>query len=134
MQNGKPDLRRGFSFIELMVVVSVTVILLALAIPHLTQSITRTRESVLRNNLFTIRVVLQNYCYDKGKCPQNLQDLVSEGYLKTIPTDPMNNYSTQWLTDTEDATQSMNQEEPGIRNVHSGSDQKSLEGTPYAEW
>ena len=134
MRNGEANRRGGFTFIELMVVVAVTVILLCLAIPHLTQSITRTKESVLHNNLFTIRMAMHNYCFDKGKCPQSLQDLVAEGYLKTIPTDPMNNDSTQWRTVTEDGTQSLNQDEPGIRDVHSGSDKTSLEGTRYAEW
>ena len=85
-------------------------------------------------NLFTIRTVLDNYCYDKGKCPQSLQDLVTEGYLRAIPTDPMNNYSTDWRTVMEDATQSVSQDEPGIWDVHSGSDKSSLEGTPYSEW
>jgi general secretion pathway protein G len=93
MRNGKKLSRRGFTFVELMVVVTIMVILISMAIPQLTRSITRTKESVLRNNLFTIRTVLDNYCYDKGKCPQSLQDLVTDGYLRAIPTDPMNNYS-----------------------------------------
>jgi general secretion pathway protein G len=140
MQNGnrgpdvKPNRRRGFTFVELMVVVTIMVILISLAIPSLSKVITRSKESVLHNNLFTIRTVLDNYCYDKGKCPQSLEDLVTEGYLRTIPTDPMNNYSTEWRTVLEDATQSVSQDEPGISEVHSGSDKNSLEGTPYSEW
>ena len=134
MRNGKTNRRRGFTFVELMVVVTIMVILISMAIPQLTRSITRTKESVLRNNLFTIRTVLDNYCYDKGKCPQSLQDLVTEGYLRAIPTDPLNNYSTDWRTVMEDATQSVSQDEPGIWDVHSGSDKNSLEGTPYSDW
>jgi general secretion pathway protein G len=134
MQNGKTRRRRGFTFVELMVVVTIMVILISMAIPQLTRSITRSKESVLHNNLSTLRTVIDNYCYDKGKCPQGLSDLVSEGYLRAIPTDPMNNYSTDWHTVLEDATQSVSQQEPGIWDVHSASDKTSLEGTPYSEW
>ena len=132
MWNGKK--RRGFTFVEVMVVVTIMVILISMAIPQLTRSITRSKESVLRNNLFTLRTVIDNYCYDKGKCPASLQDLVSEGYLRTIPTDPMNNYSIDWRTSLEDATQSVNQQEPGICDVHSASDKTGLDGRPYSEW
>jgi general secretion pathway protein G len=135
MQSGRRQRRRlGFTFVELMVVVTIMVILISMAIPSLTRSITRSKESVLRNNLFTLRTVIDNYSYDKGKAPQSLQDLVTEGYLRAIPTDPMNNYSTDWKTVMEDATQSVNQQEPGIWDVHSSSDKSSLDGTPYAEW
>ena len=133
MRNGKTR-RRGFTFVELMVVITIMVIIISMAIPTLTRSITRAKESVLRNNLTTLRTVIDNYSYDKGKAPQSLQDLVSEGYLRSIPTDPMNNYSTDWRTVLEDATQSVSQSEPGIWDVHSNSDKTSLEGTPYSEW
>jgi general secretion pathway protein G len=134
MQNGKFERRHGFTFVELMVVVTIIVILISMAIPTLTRSIIRSKESVLHSNLNTIRTVIDNYTYDKGKAPQSLSDLVSEGYLRAIPTDPMNNYSTDWTTVMEDATQSANQQEPGIWDVHSKSDKTSLEGTPYSEW
>jgi general secretion pathway protein G len=134
MRNGKIRRTRGFTFVELMVVVTIMVILISMAIPQLTRSITRAKESVLHNNLYTLRTVIDNYCYDKGKCPQSLQDLVSDGYLRTLPTDPMNNYSTDWRPVMEDATQSVDQQEPGIWDVHSGSDKTSLEGRPYSEW
>jgi general secretion pathway protein G len=134
MRKGRTSPGRGFTFVELMVVLTVMVILISMAIPQLGRAITRSKESVLHNNLFTIRTVLDNYCYDKGKCPQSLQDLVTDGYLRTIPTDPMNNYSTDWKQVMEDATQSVSQDEPGIWDVHSNSDKTSLEGTPYSEW
>jgi len=135
MPNGKKrSWRRGFTFVELMVVVTIIVILVSMAIPQLTKSITRSKESVLRNNLFTLRTVIDNYSYDKGKAPQSLQDLVSEGYLRAVPADPMNNYSTDWRTVLEDSTNSVNQSEPGIWDVHSSSDKTSLDGTPYSEW
>ena len=135
IRNGRTQRReRGFTFVELMVVITIMVIIISMAIPVLTRSITRSKESVLHNNLSTLRTVLDNYCYDKGKCPQSLQDLVSEGYLRAIPADPMNNYSTNWATVMEDATQAVSQQEPGIWDVHSQSDKTSLEGTPYSEW
>ena len=133
MHNGETR-RCGFSFIELMVVVSITLILICLSVPKLTQTMTRSKESVLKNNLYTLRTVIQHYCFDKGKCPQTVDDLVSEGYLKAVPTDPMNGNSTKWNTVKEEATQSVNQEEPGIIDIHSASDKTSLSGTPYSEW
>jgi general secretion pathway protein G len=133
MHNGETR-RCGFSFIELMVVVSITLILICLSVPKLTQTMTRSKESVLKNNLYTLRTVIQHYCFDKGKCPQTVDDLVSEGYLKAVPTDPMNGNSTKWNTVKEEASQSVNQEEPGIIDIHSASDKTSLSGTPYSEW
>jgi general secretion pathway protein G len=116
-----------------MVVITIIVILVTMAIPIYQKSITRTKESVLKNNLFTLRTVIDNYTYDKEKAPQNLQDLVSEGYLRQIPVDPMTN-TTNWQTVMEEASQSVNQTEPGIFDVHSTSNKTSLEGTPYSEW
>ena len=127
-------LRRGFTLIEMMVVVTIMMILLAMAVPTLTRSIVRSKESVLRNNLTSLRTVLDNYCYDKGKCPQSLQDLVTEGYLRALPADPMNNNSTDWRPVLEDPATSVNEQEPGIWDIHSQSDKTSLEGTPYSDW
>jgi general secretion pathway protein G len=89
---------------------------------------------VLKNNLFTMRTVIDNYTYDKQKAPQTLQDLVTEGYLREIPTDPMTNSNQQWRVIMEDATQAVNQDNPGIFDVRSGSDKIGLDGTPYSEW
>ena len=125
--------RRGFTFVEIMVVLTIIVILITMAIPIYNRSITRAKESVLKNNLFTLRTVIDNYTYDKQKAPQNLQDLVSEGYLRELPVDPMNG-SNQWRTIMEDASQSVNQSEPGIFDVKSNSDKISLDGTPYSDW
>ena len=124
---------RGFTFVELMVVITIIVILVTMAIPIYNNTIRRAKESVLKNNLFTLRTVIDNYTYDKQKAPQSLQDLVSEGYLRDIPTDPMTG-SNQWRTVMEDAGQSVSQTEPGIYDIHSGSDKMSLDGTPYSDW
>ena len=126
--------RRGFTLIEILIVVSIIGILVSIAVPIYQKSILRTRESVLRNNLFTIRTVLDEYTYDKQKAPQTLQDLVTEGYLRAIPVDPMAGDNTSWKIEMEDAMRSVNQTEPGIFDIHSSSDKKSLDGSAYSDW
>jgi len=125
---------RGFTLIELMIVMAVIAILISIAVPIYNKSITRAKESVLRNNLFTMRTVIDEYTYDKQKAPQTLQDLVSEGYLRAIPTDPMTGTSDGWKIIIEDTLNAVNQTEPGIFDVRSGSDKTSLEGTAYSDW
>lgn len=126
--------KSGFTMIELMIVMTVVTILVSVAIPFYQKSIIRSKESVLRNNLFTIRMVIDEYTVDKGKAPQTLEDLVSEGYLRAVPVDPMTGTDRDWKVEMEDALNSVNQSEPGIYEVRSGSDKTSLEGTPYSEW
>jgi general secretion pathway protein G len=133
MQIGKKT-RAGFTLIELMIVMAIVVILIATAIPQYQKSLIRAKESVLKNNLFTIRMMIDEYSYDKQKAPQTLQDLVQEGYLREIPRDPLTGNSSSWRTIQEDATQATSSAEPGIFDVRSGSDKTSLEGTPYSEW
>jgi general secretion pathway protein G len=116
-----------------MVVITIIVILISIAIPMYQRSIIRAKESVLRNNLFTLRTVIDHYTYDKEKAPQSLEELVSSGYLKKLPLDPMTN-SELWKTENEDVSQAINQSEPGIFEVHSTSDKMSQEGTPYSGW
>ena len=126
--------RCGFTMIELLIVMAVITILVSVAVPFYQKSIVRTKESVLRNNLFTLRTVIDEYTFDKQKAPQSLQDLVTEGYLRKIPEDPITASDSTWKVVMEDAVSSVNQTEPGIFDVASGSDKISLEGTPYAEW
>ena len=135
-RGGGPIARRrlGFTIIELMIVMAIIVILVSIALPLYQKSIIRARESVLKNNLFTMRTVIDEYTYDKQKAPQSLQDLVSEGYLREVPMDPMTDSNTTWRVVMEDALQSVNQTEPGIYDVKSGSDKIGLDGTPYSEW
>jgi general secretion pathway protein G len=124
----------GFTMVELMIVMAIIVILISIAIPQYQKSIIRAKESVLKNNLTTLRQVIDEYTYDKQKAPQQLQDLVTAGYLRDIPVDPMTDSNQSWKTIMEDSLQSVNQTEPGIFDVKSGSDKTGLDGTPYSDW
>jgi general secretion pathway protein G len=137
IQNGKRERRAGllgFTLIELMIVMAIIAILMSIAVPIYNRSITRAKESVLKNNLFTLRTVIDEYTYDKQKAPQSLQDLVSEGYLRQIPMDPMTGSAESWKVVMEDGLNAVNQTEPGIFDVRSGSDKNSLDGSAYADW
>jgi general secretion pathway protein G len=116
-----------------MIVMVIVTILVSIAVPLYQKSIVRAKESVLRNNLFTMRTVIDEYTFDKQKAPQTLEDLVREGYLRQVPVDPMTGSNTTWRILMEEAMTSVNQTEPGIYDVCSGSDATSLEGTPYSE-
>ena len=124
----------GFTLIELMVVMAIISVLLAIALPIYQKSIIRAKESVLRNNLFTLRTMIDEYTIDKQKAPDTLQDLVSEGYLRQIPQDPITGSDQTWKTIMEDTPINGNNSPPGIFDVRSGSEKTGLDGTPYADW
>jgi general secretion pathway protein G len=124
----------GFTFVELMVVLTIMVVLISMAIPIYNKTILRSQEAVLHQNLNTLRTVIDNYTYDKMKAPGSLQDLVTEGYLRDIPYDPMTRSNQTWRTVQEDPGQSVDQNNPGIWDVKSGSDKISLEGAAYSDW
>ncbi len=126
--------RAGYTLIELVIVMAIISILVAIAVPLYQKSLMRTKESLLKNNLFTLRTVIDEYTFDKQKAPQNLQDLVNEGYLRAVPIDPITGSDQSWKLIIEDAVSSVNQTDPGIFDVRSGSDKKSLEGTLYSDW
>ncbi len=125
---------RGFTLIELMVVMAIISILLAIALPIYQKSIVRAKESVLRNNIFTLRTMIDEYTIDKQKAPDSLQALVSEGYLRQVPQDPMTNSDQTWRIIMEDTPAGGSTNAPGIFDVKSGSDKTALDGTQYAEW
>ena len=125
---------RGFTLIELMVVMAIISVLLAIALPIYQKSITRAKESVLRNNLFTLRTMIDEYTIDKQKAPETLDDLVSEGYLRQVPQDPMTGSNQTWKTTMEDTPIGGSTSTPGIFDVHSGSDKTALDGSAYSDW
>ncbi len=126
--------RRGYTLVEIVIVLTIISILVSVSVPAYQKAILRTKESVLRNNLFSMRTVIDEYTYDKQKAPQSLQDLVSSGYLRQVPEDPITGNNQSWKIVMEDSLTMVNQTEPGIFDVRSGSDKTSLEGTPYSEW
>jgi general secretion pathway protein G len=134
IRNGKFTRRAGFTLIEMMIVMAIIVVLIGIAVPYYQKSLLRSKESVLHNNLFTMRQVIDEYTYDKQKAPASLQDLVSDGYLRGVPVDPITGNNTSWKLIMEDAGQSASATEPGIFDVRSGSEKTSLDGTPYADW
>src|SRR5712692_7829109 len=106
--------RFGFTLIELMIVMAIIAVLMSIAIPIYNRSIIRAKESVLKNNLYSMRTVIDEYTYDKQKAPQTLNDLVSEGYLRQIPVDPLTGSADSWKVIMEDTLNAVNQTEPGI--------------------
>ena len=127
-------LRQGYTLIELVIVMAIISILVSIAVPLYQKSLLRTKESLLKNNLFTLRTVIDEYTFDKKKAPQSLEDLVNEGYLRAVPIDPITGNSQSWRLVMEDALSMVDQTQPGIFDVRSGSDLKSLEGSPYSDW
>jgi general secretion pathway protein G len=125
---------RGFTLIEMMIVISIMLILIAIAIPAYHQSIVRAKESVLKQNLFTLRSLISQYTLDKQKAPQSLDDLVSADYLKQIPTDPMTGAADWTVEQEEDTLMSVDEQEGGIDDVHSASTQIGSDGTAYNTW
>ena len=124
----------GFTLIELMIVLTIILTIISVAVPLYQKAIIRSKEAVLKQNLFTMRQLIDEYTFDKEKAPQSLDDLVSEGYLREVPMDPMTGKRDTWKTVMEDTVQSVDQKEPGIVDVHSGSDGTSLDGSKYSEW
>lgn len=128
-------LARGFTLIELMIVISIMLILISIAVPNFSRSITQSREAVLRQNLFTLRSLISQYTLDKQKAPQSLDDLISAGYLKQLPTDPMTNQPNWEPEQQEDTIMSPDeQDEGGIIDVHSASQQVGTNGKAYNTW
>ena len=123
---------RGFTLLELMIVISIIVILAVIAMPQYQKSVTHARETVLRDDLYHLRKAIDLYGADKGKLPQSLDDLVSAGYIRDIPVDPMTS-ERDWTVETGEDPHSLTSES-GIINVRSTSTDTSTQGTPYSEW
>jgi general secretion pathway protein G len=134
MKNQKSKIRnqKGFSLLELMIVLFVIVILASIAIPQYQKTIQHARETVLQDNLHQMRRMVSQYAADKGKLPQSLDDLVTAGYIQEIPIDPMTDQK-DWVTETgEDPN--LTKGEQGIIKIRSASEDTSLDGKPYSEF
>ena len=125
-------LQRGFTMLELMIVISIIVILAVIAMPQYQKSVTHARETVLRDNLYQLRKAIDLYAADKGKLPQSLDDLVGAGYVRDIPLDPITG-EKDWTVETGEDPTSLSGEQ-GVVNVRSSSPDPSTEGKPYNEW
>src|SRR5580658_1738654 len=124
----------GFTLMELMIVMAIIGVLSTLAIPSFIGAMRSAKEAVLKEDLHVLRTAIDSYTEDKQKAPQSLQDLLDSGYLKTIPVDPMTRSSETWATDQSDALHSLDQSDPGIDDVHSGSTEQGTDGQPYSSW
>ena len=126
--------QRGFTLIEMIIVIAIMGILMAVAVPVYQIHIRRANEAVLKEDLYTLRNAIDQYTQDKSKAPQDLNDLVSAQYLRAIPKDPFTNSNTTWQTVQEDTMSAIDQTQPGITDVHSGSNLNGTDGTAYSSW
>jgi general secretion pathway protein G len=125
---------RGFTLIELLVVISMISILAAMGVVQYRNSVQRTREATLKKDLFEMRDLIDQYYADKGKYPASLETLVSEGYMRKVPADPITQSADTWQTEPAEADPANPAAEPGIYNVKSGAPGTSLDGSSYADW
>lgn len=132
LPTGHCPLPTGFTLLELMIVITIIIILAAVVLPQYQKTILSTREAVLREDLYKMRILLDQYAADKQKLPASLDDLVSGGYLREVPKDPITGQA-DWTTETGEDPNSTSGES-GITNLHSASTDTSSEGTPYSEW
>jgi general secretion pathway protein G len=125
---------RGFTLIELLVVVAIVGILAATAVGQYRKSIVRAKEAVLKENLFVMRTQINLYFADKGRYPFDLNALVDDNYLRTIPNDPITESNETWITEYAELDDADITTEPGIADVRSGAGGYSLDGTAYGDW
>jgi len=128
------EVERGFTLIELLIVVSLIVVLATISLATYRNSVQRGREAVLREDLYRMRDAIDQHFADKGKYPASLDDLVSAGYLRTIPVDPMTQSATTWQTIQAEPDPANQTAEPGVYNVKSGAEGQALDGTNFSDW
>jgi len=125
---------RGFTLIELLIVVSLIVVLATISLATYHNSVQRGREAVLREDLYRMRDAIDQHYADKGKYPASLDDLVSAGYLRTIPVDPITQSATTWQTIQAEPDPANQTAEPGVYNVKSGAEGQALDGSNFSDW
>ena len=131
---GNRQKNAGFTLMELMIVMAIISVLATLAIPSFIGAIKSAREAVLKEDLHVMRAAIDSYTMDKQKAPQSLDDLIQNGYLRSIPEDPMTHSRETWVTNTSESLSSVDQTDPGIDDIHSGSDETGSDGQPYSAW
>jgi general secretion pathway protein G len=119
---------------ELMIVMAIIGILMLIAVPRFQAAVKQAQEAVLKEDLHVLRTAIDSYTMDKQKAPQSLDDLVQDGYLREVPVDPFTHSKDSWATETSDSMHSLDQTEPGIDNVHSGSQDTGSDGQSYSSW
>ena len=124
----------GFTLVELMIVMAIIMVLAVVAVPSYISAMRAAREAVLKEDLHVLRNAIDSFTADKQKAPQTLDDLVQEGYLKKIPEDPMTRSKETWVTEKSESLNSVDQTDPGIDDVHSGSQEQGSNGQPYSTW
>ena len=125
--------KKGYTLLELMIVVAIVGILVTLAIPNFQQSAMKAKETALKQNLFTMRAVLDQYYADRGDYPDSLESLVEGKYLRSIPVDPFTKSSTTW-TEIYEEQEEGDDSPAGVYDIKSGSENVAGDGTPYKDW
>jgi general secretion pathway protein G len=133
LRGGRFTFEDGFTLVELLIVMTIIAVLMAVAIPRYQAAVKSAREASLHEDLQVMRQAIDSYTMDKQKAPQSLDDLVSSGYLRSVPIDPMTRQNT-WNTTTDETLQSPDQTDPGIVDVHSTSSEAASDGTQYSAW
>ncbi len=126
--------QRGFTLIEMIIVISIVMILTGIAAPIYAAHLQRAREAVLKEDLYTMRNAIDQYTMDKNKAPQTLDDLVTAGYMSRIPQDPMTRATDTWQPVQDETVLTTEQTDPGLSDVHSGSSLTGTDGTAYNTW
>lgn len=124
----------GFTLLELLFVMVIIGVLAAMAVPAYTRHLRAAKEAVLKQDLHVMREAIDSYTVDKQKAPQTLDDLVTAGYLKALPMDPITNRKDSWMGDRTDSYNSVDETQTGINDVHSGAQNASLDGSLYSTW